>query len=243
VAGSAALASALCVAASASPGLASPAHRASTLDQAASSCHLSHGIKHVISITFDNVHFFRDNPNVASDLQLMPNLLHFIEGSGTLLSNNHTPLIAHTANDILTGFTGLYGDRHGMPISNGYQAYNQDGTTDRAGSFAYWTDPVFDQASTPNPGHDTNPSMVYSATPPATTNPAPAPNKITPAPWVPFTRAGCNVADVSIANADLENTAVDIPKVFGPTSPEAKQLAADPIRQRVAHRRARRAAG
>jgi hypothetical protein len=228
VAGSAALASALCVAASASPGLASPAHRASTLDQAASSCHLSHGIKHVISITFDNVHFFRDNPNVASDLQLMPNLLHFIEGSGTLLSNNHTPLIAHTANDILTGFTGLYGDRHGMPISNGYQAYNQDGTTDRAGSFAYWTDPVFDQASTPNPGHDTNPSMVYSATPPATTNPAPAPNKITPAPWVPFTRAGCNVADVSIANADLENTAVDIPKVFGPTSPEAKQLAADP---------------
>jgi hypothetical protein len=31
-----------------------------------------------------------------------------------------------------------------MPISNSYQAYNTDGTTDPAGSFAYWTDPVFD---------------------------------------------------------------------------------------------------
>jgi hypothetical protein len=228
VAGSAALVTALGLAVTASPGLASAGHTVSARDQSSSSCHLSNGIKHVISIQFDNVHFFRDNPNVPSDLQLMPNLLHFIEGNGTMLSNNHTPLIAHTANDILTTFTGLYGDRHGMPISNSYNAYNKDGTTDHAGSFAYWTDPVFDTASHPNPGHDTNPSMVYSATPPATTNPAPAPNKITPAPWVPFTRAGCNVADVSIANADLENTAVDIPKVFGPNSAEANQLAADP---------------
>ena len=46
-----------------------------------------------------------------------------------------------------------------MPISNSYQAYNADGTTESAGSFAYWTDPVFDTASTPNPGHDTNPTI------------------------------------------------------------------------------------
>ncbi len=64
------------------------------------------------------MHFFRDNPNVPSDLELMPNLLNFIEGNGTLLSNNHTPLIAHTADDILTTLTGLYGDRHGMPGMN-----------------------------------------------------------------------------------------------------------------------------
>ena len=38
-----------------------------------------------------------------------------------------------------------------MPVSNDYQAYNKDGSTDPAGSFAYWTDPVFDTASTPNP--------------------------------------------------------------------------------------------
>ncbi|HWC86952.1 MAG TPA: hypothetical protein VG388_10455 [Solirubrobacteraceae bacterium] len=182
----------------------------------------------MIELTFDNVHFFRDNPNVPSDLELMPNLLNFIEHNGTMLSNNHTPLIAHTADDILTTLTGLYGDRHGMPISNSYQAYNPDGTTDPAGSFAYWTDPVFDTAKTPSPGHDTNPSMVYSATPPATTSPAPTPNTTTPAPWVPFTRAGCDVGAVATANMELENTAVDIPKVFGSGSPEAQQLAGDP---------------
>ncbi len=195
---------------------------------AATGCRLGNGVKHVVELTFDNVHFFRDNPNVPSDLQLMPNLLNFFERSGAFLSNNHTPLIAHTADDLLTTFTGLYGDRHGMPISNSYQAYNTDGSTDPAGSFAYWTDPVYDTAAHPNPGHDTNPSQVYSATPPATTKPAPAPTKTTPAPWVPFTRAGCNVGEAGTVNQDLENTAVDIPKVFGPNSPENQQLTADP---------------
>ena len=229
MAGGAALVSALSVAGAASAGLASAGHPASARDDSSGNCHLSHGIKHVISIQFDNVHFFRDNPNVPSDLELMPNLRHFIEDNGTLLSNNHTPLIAHTANDIVTTFTGLYGDRQGLGIgNNSYNTYNSDGTTDHAGSFAYWTDQVFDETAPPGPGHDTTPNLVYSATPPATTNPAPAPNTIAPAPWVPFTKAGCNVADVSIANADLENTAVDIPKVFGPNSPEVNQLNSDP---------------
>src|ERR1700688_2169145 len=125
-----------------------------------STCHLGNGVKHVVELTFDNVHYFRDNPNVPSDLEQMPNLLNFFESNGTFLSNNHTPLIAHTADDILTTYTGLYGDRQGMPISNSYQAYNKDGpngsfnTTDPAGSFAYWTDPVFDTKA--SPGHDTN---------------------------------------------------------------------------------------
>ena len=109
-----------------------------------------------------------------------------------------------------------------------YQAYNPDGTTDPAGSFAYWTDPVFDTATTPNPGHDTNPSMVYSPTPPATTYARARAEHDHPGPWAPFTRAGCDVGDVSIANAELENTAVDIPKVFGANSPEVQQLDADP---------------
>jgi hypothetical protein len=235
IGGCASLLGGFVLAASAAPGAAATragaAHAARAQAARATSgntCHLGNGVKHVVQITFDNVHFFRDNPNVLSDLEMMPNLMHFIEGNGTMLSNNHTPLIAHTADDILTTLTGLYGDRHGMPISNDYQAYNQNGTTDSAGSFAYWTDPVFDTASKPNPGHDTNPSMVYSPTPPATTSPPPKPNKITPAPWVPYTRAGCNVGEVSTANVELENTAVDIPKVFGPNSPEAKQLKADP---------------
>ena len=229
VTGCASLLSALAVA-GATPGLASaakPLVRAAQHGQGPVSCGLGHGVKHVIELTFDNVHFFRDNPNVPSDLQMMPSLLHFLEDNGTFASNNHTPLIAHTADDLLTTFTGLYGDRAGMPVSNSYRAYNTDGTTDPAGSFAYWTDPVFDTAATPNPGHDTNPSMVYAASPPATTKPAPKPDTTTPAPWVPFTRAGCNVGEAGTVNQDLENNAVNIPKVFGANSPEAQQLAAD----------------
>src|SRR5439155_24164319 len=101
-----------------------------------SSCHLGNGVKHVVTLMFDNVHYFRDNPNVPSDLELMPNLLNFFENNGTFLSNNHTPLIAHTAIDILTSLTGLYGDRQGMPgMNNAFRTFNPDGTTDPASAF------------------------------------------------------------------------------------------------------------
>jgi hypothetical protein len=240
VAGSAALLAGLAVAGSSQTG-----HAAVTLPNgnagpngktgqpSAGACDLANGIKHVVQLTFDNVHFFRDNPNVPSDLELMPNLLNFFEGNGAFLSNNHTPLIAHTADDILTTYTGLYGDRQGMPISNSFQAYNSDGpngsfnTTNSAASFAYWTDPIFNTAKSPSPNADTNPNMVYSAVPPATAATPVTPNTVTPAPWVPYTRAGCNVGDVAVANAELENTGVDISKVFGANSPEEAQLTAD----------------
>ncbi|HEX3515466.1 MAG TPA: hypothetical protein VHT26_15840, partial [Trebonia sp.] len=53
----------------------------------ATACDLAGGkIQHVIYLQFDNVHYSRDNPNVPSDLEQMPNLLSFITGSGTLLS-------------------------------------------------------------------------------------------------------------------------------------------------------------
>jgi hypothetical protein len=212
---------------------AAPAHAAAPAGGSTPTCHLGHGVKHVVMITFDNVHYFRDNPNVPSDLELLPNLLNFIEGNGTMLSNNHTPLIAHTADDILTTLTGLYGDRHGVPIANDYQAYNANGpggsfdTTDPASGFAYWTGPVNNTAKTPSPGHDTNPNMVYSPVPPATAKTPVTPDTVTPAPWVPFTRAGCDVGGFSTANIELENTAQDIPKVFGVGSPEDQQLNAD----------------
>ena len=217
----------------ATPANAANAAKAAALaDGSSSSCHLGNGVKHVVQLTFDNVHFFRDNPNVPSDLEMMPNLLNFFENNGTFLSNNHTPLIAHTADDILTTNTGLYGDRQGMPVSNSYGVYNTDsptGTFDTAsiaGSFAYWTDPVDYSHGVPT-GGDTHPNMVYAPVPPATAAQPVTPNAITPAPWVPFTRAGCDVGDVSTANQELENTAVDIPKVFGVNSPENQQLNAD----------------
>ena len=69
--------------------------------------------------------------------------------------------------------------------------------------------------------------MVYAPVPPATAAHPAAPDTVTPAPWVPYTRAGCDVGEVATANQELENTAVDIPKVFGAGSPEDQQLNAD----------------
>ncbi len=165
-------------------------------------------IKHVIYIQFDNVHFTRDNPNVPSDLEQMPHLLNFFTNNGTFSSNHHTPLISHTADDIITSLTGVYGDRHGQPVSNSFNYFNPaspSGSTFTT-SFTYWTDLV-------NPVSDPTFNMLTQE------------GKNAPAPWVPFTRAGCNVGAVSIANLELENTGADITTVFGAGSPEAIEAA------------------
>ena len=181
------------------------------------SCRLSSAtgqIQHVIYVQFDNTHFTRDNPNVPSDLEQMPNLLGFIEGNGVLLSNHHTPLISHTATDILTSFTGVYGDRMGVPVSNSFRYFNPNGTTNLGVSFAYWTDPLFDP--TTSAPTDTRFNMLT------------ADGKNAPAPWVPYTRAGCNVGQVATANTVLENIQTDIPTVFGAGSPQALEVSSDP---------------
>ncbi len=55
--------------------------------------------------------------------------------------------------------------------------------------------------------------------------------KTTPAPWVPYTRAGCDVGGVGTANIELENTSTapggDITKVFGNPSPQATEASTD----------------
>src|ERR1700692_3329992 len=94
-------------------------------------------IKHVVHIQFDNVHLRRDNPNVPSDLEQMPNLLEFLEDQGALLTNHHTPLISHTADDIITTLTGVYGEKHGQPVSNSYGYFRADGSIGFASLFAY----------------------------------------------------------------------------------------------------------
>ncbi len=170
-------------------------------------------IKHVIYIQFDNTHFLRDNANVPSDLEQMPNLLNFIQGNGTLLTNDHTALISHTATGILTSLTGVYPDRMGQPVSNSFRYFKTDGTTRTGVSFAYWTSPLFDPAGSTT---DTTPEMINEN------------SNIAPAPWVPFTRAGCDFGAVATANTILENTALDVPTVFGPNSPEAQEVASNP---------------
>lgn len=174
----------------------------------APSCQLSSpgsAMQHVINIVFDNTHFKRDNPNVPSDLEQMPQLLDFIRSNGTLLTNHHTPLISHTGTDILTQLTGVYGDRHGQPIANSAASFNADGSVTGYGTFAYWTDPL----NSFGPATDTTPQMVAEN------------GKIAPAPWVPYTRAGCNVGAAGVADVVLENTGRDISTVFGAGSPEA----------------------
>jgi hypothetical protein len=143
----------------------------------------------------------------------MPNLLNFITGDGTLISHEHTPLIAHTADDIVTSESGLYGSDQGMPIANEYNYYKPDGTTDTAGSFAYWTDPIVDYNTdlAGTPVGDSSPTMIG------------ANGQNAPAPWVPYTRGGCNFGTVGGANTELENTLPDVAKVFGANSPEAQE--------------------
>ena len=181
---------------------------------ATSSCQLHSAkgdIQHVIYLIFDNVHFLRDNPNVPSDLEQMPHLLNFIRSNGTLETNDHTVLISHTANGILTNLTGVYSDRHGQAVANSYRYFKSDGTTASSSSFKYWTD-LTDDVNTP----PTDPSYNMVTTG----------GKNTPAPWVPYTRAGCDFGATALANVVLENTGTgpngDMTKVFGaPTPPVA----------------------
>ncbi|MBV9357391.1 MAG: hypothetical protein JO023_17915 [Chloroflexi bacterium] len=171
-------------------------------------------IAHVIHIQFDNVHFTRDNPNVPSDLEQMPHLLNFIKSNGTLLANEHTPLIAHTSDDLITGLTGVYGDHHGIPVGNSFEVYNaSDLGSYNTSAFTYWTDTVAPDPA--NPGRKLPPQMLEST------------NKTLPAPWVPFVEAGCNVGVVSDVNMVLENNGNDINQVFGASSPEASESASD----------------
>jgi hypothetical protein len=170
-------------------------------------------IQHVIYVQFDNTHYLRDNANVPSDLEQMPHLLNFITSNGTLMANDHTVLISHTATGILTSLTGVYPDRMGQPVSNSFRYFKTDGTTRTGVSFAYWTAPLFDPAGSTT---DTTPTMINEN------------GKIAPAPWVPFTRKGCDFGAVGVANTVLENTAIDIPTVFGAGSPEAQEVTANP---------------
>lgn len=160
-------------------------------------------IQHVIYVQFDNVHFTRDNPNVPSDLEQMPNLLNFIESNGVLDSNHHTPLISHTADDILTSLTGNYPEQVGQPVANSYGYFKGDGSVGFASSFTYWTDKAPDGTN----------SLLTSS------------GKNAPAPWVAYTRSGCSVGAASIANLEIENTTTDLTQIFGSIPSDASGAA------------------
>src|SRR5439155_24115702 len=111
---------------------------------AVSGCGLTGQVKHVIYLVFDNTHFMRDNASVKSDLEQMPHLLNFLTSNGTLMTNDHTVLISHTAGGILSSLTGLYPDRQGQTVSNSYFYYPPSKIPQFSTSFKYWTDLVDD---------------------------------------------------------------------------------------------------
>jgi hypothetical protein len=165
-------------------------------------------IERVVYLQFDNVHLTRDNPNVPSEMQQMPNLLNFFQQKGSLMSASHTQLISHTALGFTSALTGLYGDSLGIPVANSYVLYREDGQpTIFPSAFTYWTSLVNDST-----GFDTNFAMVGLN------------GQNAPAPWVTFTRAGCDFGSVAFANTALENVSTtargDITNVFGSGSPE-----------------------
>src|ERR1700757_5078261 len=183
-------------------GLAASAHAQCQLNSP------SGKIKHVVYVEFDNVHFTRDNPNVPSDLEQMPNLLNFIKQNGALDTGDHTVLISHTANGILATQTGLYSDNTSIFIANSFGDFTPSGKALLPSSFFYWTDLVSD--ITPATQDNT-----FALTTPAGQN--------VPAPWVPFTRAGCDVGAFSTANIVLERAPFDITEVFGAGSPQTME--------------------
>lgn len=165
--------------------------------------------------------------NIPGDLEQVPALYNFLRGSskagttpnpttannanyadgrntaysdgsaypgGTVLANHHTPLISHTSVDLTTTYSGVYGDRHGVAVSqNSIAAYTGNATSPVAATsgFSYWTDPL---------GITGDPTTTIT-TKDVSGNPVNA-----PAPWVPFTRAGCDVGSVSTTGFVLENS-------------------------------------
>jgi hypothetical protein len=186
----------------------SPAHATATGPSDDVGCQLGSAgrqIKHVIFIQFDNVHFHRDNPNVPSDLEQMPHLLNFLQGNGTLLTNDHTVIISHTAAGFITTQNGVYPDRDGLGVTNSFRYYNGNPaeTTSSNSAFVYWTDKLnLGKNTAPN---DTNYVMVDEN------------GNNAPAPWVTYTRAGCRVGYFGINGPVLETTS-EIPLLFPTTS-------------------------
>jgi hypothetical protein len=132
----------------------------------------------------------------------MPARLNFLKNAGTLNSNDHAILISHTADAILTTLTGVYPDRHGQPVANSYTRTSPTGSFSFPSSFEDWTETV--EGSIPN--------MITPD------------GRNAPAPWVPYTRAGCDFGAVGTATLELENTGTepggDITKTFGNPSPQ-----------------------
>ena len=172
----------------AATGAAAKAAKPAAATAGTSSCHLGNGVKHVVDARVRQRALLPGQPErpVRPGADAEPaELLH---------QQRHVPVqqphAAHRAHrrrhpdhaDRPVRRPARHADLQQLP---GLQRRRPNGTfntTDPAGSFAYWTDPVFDTKNPPSAGHDTNPNMVYSPVPPATAAHPVAPDTVTPAP-------------------------------------------------------------
>src|SRR5262245_58747317 len=172
------------------------------LGQALAACELhspAGTITRVVHIQFDNLHLGRDEPNVPSDLEQMPHLRNFFVDDGMIASNDQNSPLSQLAPDILTILTGLLGDRMGVPIGDTYGTFLSDGSVEFSSAFGYWT----------AIGGDGKPLMLTDT------------GKITPAPWVPFTRAGCDVGAFAASGLTLQNLDADVRNALGASEANA----------------------
>ena len=120
----------------------------------------------------------------------------------------HDPHLPH-GGGILSTMTGLYPDRQGITVSNSY-FYPVAGQGARPSAQPSSTGPT----SSTTRRASRIPCRTWSRDQ----------QKTTPAPWVPYTRAGCDVGAISLANVELENTGTgpfgDMSEAFGTGSPE-----------------------
>jgi hypothetical protein len=150
-------------------------------------------ITHVVHILLDNVHLGRDHPNVPSDLEQMPHLREFLVSDGTIGGNHLASPLAQRVPDVLSVLTGLLGDRSGVPFGDSYATYRSDGGVDFSTALAYWT----------ARGSDGKPLMLADT------------GKTVPAPWVPFTWAGCDVGAFATIGLTLQQRDPDVTNVLG----------------------------
>ena len=119
----------------------------------------------------------------------------------------HGPDLAHRGRDRSTE-TGLYPDRDGLTVTNSYEFFDQARCVAAASATSARRSSTGPTRPTPRPANPL-PTLITAG------------QRNTPAPWVAFTRAGCDFGGVGAADMELENTTSDVTQVFGANSPEA----------------------
>ena len=143
----------------------------------------------------------------------MPHLLNFIKDNGTLDTNDHTVLISHTGGGILE-----LADRASIPTGTGRPSRTAYGyfRPRRLGRLLVHVQVLDGQHRRRQPGEQPADAVRRTRTTTWSTttrrrSAARGAVRNAPAPWVPYTRAGCDVGGVGLANIELENNNVDHP--------------------------------